>query len=398
MLAFAALLVTSLSFTPPATPANAAAVIAQETRAVTTFELAVFAWDVASLIPSNPHIKDRARMQEEAVTTLITLGDFERSRAWIDSIGDWRKGAAWAELAIAYARKGEFASAKACGELARTEARRAEDWQRDLINAKVARMLVLAGDDAGAVTLETGVRAAEGGQVSLARMEKAEGAALEAELVAMNERLASKDFDVQRNGIASYLEYFSRFYDNAEARANAEERIAGAMKKVPAMLRFETNLQLAQVAAAHHDAASMTGYIDAAMSSTTLSGWMPEDRIRGIGRIATVAAQGGDVTRSRALAAEALAQFEADYIKMPDVFRAAALRPTAEAYATLRDQPLALSTFLRVVEEGAKNPNARPRAEDLAGTANALARMQFVPDAALWSRMQQVARGLQSPW
>ena len=229
-------------------------------------------------------------------------------------------------------------------------------------------------------------------------MEKAEGATLEAELVAMNERLASKDFDVQRNGIASYLEYFSRFYDNAEARANAEERIAGAMKKVPAMLRFETNVQLAQVAAAHHDAASMTGYIDAAMSTTTLSGWMPEDRIRGIGRIATVAAQGGDVTRSRALAAEALAQFEADYIKMPDVFRAAALRPTAEAYATLRDQPLALSTFLRVVEEGAKNPNARPRAEDLAGTANALARMQFVPDAALWSRMQQVARGLQSPW
>jgi hypothetical protein len=45
-----------------------------------------------------------------------------------------------------------------------------------------------------------------------------------------------------------------------------------------------------------------------------------------------------------------------------------------------------------------KNPNSRPRAEDLVATCLSMVLCGFEPPAELAERMQVVARGLGDPW
>ena len=51
-----------------------------------------------------------------------------------------------------------------------------------------------------------------------------------------------------------------------------------------------------------------------------------------------------------------------------------------------------------VQEGGALNPNARPRAEDLAQTTASLARSAIEPDAAMGKRRREIRAGLVEPW
>jgi hypothetical protein len=80
------------------------------------------------------------------------------------------------------------------------------------------------------------------------------------------------------------------------------------------------------------------------------------------------------------------------------MFRAGALRPLAEAYHALGDRDAALSVYKLAVEEGALNPNARPRAMDLSATCLSLAQSACEPDAELRERLAEMRAGLGSPW
>jgi hypothetical protein len=46
------------------------------------------------------------------------------------------------------------------------------------------------------------------------------------------------------------------------------------------------------------------------------------------------------------------------------------------------------------VEEGAVNPNRRPRTDDLVDTAVSMARYEVEPDDDLWATMRDIYRGL----
>jgi hypothetical protein len=81
-----------------------------------------------------------------------------------------------------------------------------------------------------------------------------------------------------------------------------------------------------------------------------------------------------------------------------DVFRAEARRPAAEALAAMGAVDRAREVFAALIEEGAVNPNARPRAEDLALTAASLARAGIEPDEAMWARLRGIREGLVAPW
>jgi hypothetical protein len=90
--------------------------------------------------------------------------------------------------------------------------------------------------------------------------------------------------------------------------------------------------------------------------------------------------------------------FEAEKALVYDVFRAAALRPIAEAYDEMGDEAAALDVYRRAVEEGARNPNSRPRAQDLVATTLSMAMRDVRPDEALRARMREIRDGLGDPW
>ena len=77
---------------------------------------------------------------------------------------------------------------------------------------------------------------------------------------------------------------------------------------------------------------------------------------------------------------------------------AGALRSVAEAYFAMGELDLARALYARVVEVGADNPNARPRATDLVATCVSMAVHGFEPDEELEKRLAALQAGLREPW
>ena len=74
------------------------------------------------------------------------------------------------------------------------------------------------------------------------------------------------------------------------------------------------------------------------------------------------------------------------------------LRPVAEAWMALGDEAAARRTYVLALEEGAANPNARPRAQDLSATLASMARYDVRPDESMTRRIREIREGLGDPW
>ena len=85
-------------------------------------------------------------------------------------------------------------------------------------------------------------------------------------------------------------------------------------------------------------------------------------------------------------------------VEIESLWRARTLRPLAEAYQSMGDGAMALALYKRVVADGAENPNARPRAEDLIATCCSMAVHGIQPDETLRARILEIERGLAPPW
>ena len=90
--------------------------------------------------------------------------------------------------------------------------------------------------------------------------------------------------------------------------------------------------------------------------------------------------------------------YDADRDRIVDIRRAGVLRGLAEGYADARDPKAALALYRRAAGEGMVNPNARPRAEDLAATCCSMAVHAVEPDDALRAYLRQIRSGLGNPW
>jgi hypothetical protein len=64
----------------------------------------------------------------------------------------------------------------------------------------------------------------------------------------------------------------------------------------------------------------------------------------------------------------------------------------------LGDEPKARAAYLRALDEGSVNPNARPRAEDLVATLVSMAESRIAPDAEASAKVAAIRAGLVAPW
>jgi hypothetical protein len=126
--------------------------------------------------------------------------------------------------------------------------------------------------------------------------------------------------------------------------------------------------------------------------------WTPDFEIPVRARFAALRFRGGEADRARAVAAAALAHFDSARRQIETIDRAATLRPLAEAHKAMGDAGAAHELYRRAAEEGAANPNARPRALDLAATCISMAVTGVEPDEPLWSRLRELRGGLSDPW
>jgi hypothetical protein len=366
-------------------------------------ELLDRAFATASALPVQPHLKDRCKAQEQVVDTCLELGDTARALRFLEQIGNWRRGAAYADLAFHCAQHGGGPEVAKYLELALELAdhpleENPQDWQRDRIRAKVARTHALLGDLGEAARLEKDVQKSEAGRVAIVTAAKLDAKDLDAQLSAVDAVVAAGEFEQIRHALDACVELLGRFWDDAGKRAAIEQKILSASTRLPVSVRIDVVLKRADVALAHRDAANALVLSKDAQGLADAAKWRPEDEIPLIARIAVLRHRAGAADEARAEVARALALYDAERAKIVDIDRAGVLRSLAEAHRAMGDAATALSLCRRVVEEGVVNPNSRPRAEDLCATCCSMALHGIEPDAELQARMVAIQGGLGRPW
>jgi len=167
---------------------------------------------------------------------------------------------------------------------------------------------------------------------------------------------------------------------------------------VPPMVRIDILAEMADVAIEHGDGATALVHVRAARELLDGTPWQPRHEIPLAAKLIGLRHRAGDVERAREEAAAALALYAKVREETHETRRAAMLRPLAEAAMAMGDHERAVELYALAVEEGARNPNARPRANDLTATCLSMAVHEVQPPEELWKRMVEIFDGLTDPW
>ncbi len=382
----------------PASPG--ADVLADKPLARFQEELLDVAFDAASAIPLKPHYRDRALAQSAVVDACLELDQPLRAGKYIAAIPDWRSGDCYAKLAFYCAERGHVKEAHRYIDLAGKVADITEDWPKDRINVGIARVQAWLGQDNEARKREEGVEPFEVGKVAGVRAIRAGADAFDNQIAELDKLIATRDFDIMNNGLASYTAVYGHIYADAGRRSQVEEKIKAASAKFPINIRIDLLLNLADSALSYKDTAKSLELVNEAQALKDGSRWSrPGIEIPVIARLAVARYRAGDEKKARADLGQALVVFDAAREKfIVNIEQAGALRSVAEAYQSTGDAATALAVYKRAVEAGVENPNSRPRAEDLSATCCSMALKGVEPDDALWTRIRQIRSALGEPW
>jgi len=221
---------------------------------------------------------------------------------------------------------------------------------------------------------------------------------LEAQAKVFDDAIATGAFELVRGGLDGYLAIMRRADCDDAWRARATKALDGALPGLPYDLRVLYLVSLADAHASRGRADEARAALDRADGVMASAGFLPEDIVP-IGVPIAVARAGlGDRDAARAALRSLRSRFEARRDEVVNLRRATSWRALASAYVGLGDRADAEACFVAALEDGALNPNARPRAEDLCMTMLAMARCGFVPTEAMDRRIEAIRAGLIDPW
>lgn len=374
-------------------------VLADKPLAAYQKDLLDLAFDTASAIPANPHIKDRSRQQEAVVQACIQLDQPKRALKYTESIENWLNGLCCANVAFYLAEHGQANEASRYLKIAADLSESAEDWRKDRIRVRLAQAHALLGQTPRADLFESGVVDSEKGKVAPLKALTGGKDAFEEQMKTLDAMIATGNFDLQKNALESCAKMFNGFYGDAAHRALAEKKIRTSWEKLPVHIRLDMLMELTGYALDHSDKVKALNLVNDTQTMMGQYDWPLEVRIPLIAKLAELRFRSGDQAKARTDANAALALFnDPAQNKIVDIWRAGALRPLAHTYQVMGDVKAARAVYQQVMEEGVKNPNSRPRAEDLTATFVAMALDGVDPGTALLSRLHQIKKGLGNPW
>ncbi|MEJ5259723.1 MAG: hypothetical protein WHS88_05990 [Anaerohalosphaeraceae bacterium] len=370
-------------------------------------ELLDLAFETAAKIPVKPHLKDRSRAQAMVVETALKLDQPGRALRYLQRIDNWRRGACLADLAVYAARRGKAPLAEQYLRLAREIAEKGlpnaspepvQEWRQDLIKSKIAQVYAQLGQLETALKAQEGLEPSQRGKMLLGKAQLQQKDLFDKEVQRLESELKRNNEDVRNNVLFSYAQMYDMVYDQKEQRTELEEKIRNSWSPLPAFLRIRLLTQLTEAALEHTDSAKALELLEEARQLLDKYQW-PDETLFALGApLAALRYRAGQREQAQKEAQELLKTYEARRQAIFNIYRAAALRPLAEAYAKMEDKDAALALYKRAVEEGVENPNSRPRAEDLAATCCSMVLSAVEPDAELRERIRQIHKGLGQPW
>lgn len=361
-------------------------------------ELLDIAFQAASAMPVFPHIKNRSRAQEMVVTACFELDQPSRASRYIEQIGNWRRGAGYADLALYYAQHGAKEKVESYLKLADRISEEAEDWRKDRIKVKIAGVYAYLGQTDKASRFEQGIEASEMGKMARIEAMVCPEESFNKKMEELDHLVSGKDFDIVKNALEVYPELYKRFYTNVERRALIEKKMKASWNNMPISVRIDLLTELVNFSLDRGDtekALELVNEAGAMMDSTT---WPIRFDIPLKARLAGLRYRSGDRDRARTEIQYALDMFNANREKIINIYRAGILRSIAEGYQAMGDITKALDLYKQALEAGIENPNSRPRAEDLTATCCSMALHAVEPSAGLLNRIREIRGGLGDPW
>ena len=366
-------------------------------------ELLDLAFATATALPLDPHIKSRARAQEVVVAACLALGQPTRAVYFAEQIPDWRKGTALADCAIFLAKRGSSEEATRYLEVAQRVSEEApgaktQEWRRDRIRARIAKAHLLMGDAAKAQPFEVGLVDSEAGAVALAKVRAIGDGEFAKSMVTVDEAIKAGTFDGIQVGLDMCAALFERFYGDLDKCGVLEAKVKATRSMLPMRIGIDLMQKLISSAIDHKDGAKARELLGETRTLVDTGRWTPEDHVAMSASLAKLHYRAGDPETARKSIDAALTFYRGERGKIMTIDRAGALRSLAEAYQAIGESARALEVYAIAVEDGAENPNARPRAEDLAATCCSLAVSGAAPGESLLARIHKIRGGLGTPW
>ena len=218
------------------------------------------------------------------------------------------------------------------------------------------------------------------------------------QMTARESPIDAGNYDLVKGSLEASTDLFDRMYDDTERRSLAETKIKTSWGAVPAFVRIEILIDLAESALGHSDQNKALELVNEGKVIMDTHQWPLEVRIPMSARLAGLRFRSGDRRRARSDADALRSLYAAEGNAIVNIYRARALLPLAQAYQSMGESDTALGVYKQAVEEGIDNPNSRPCAEDLSATCCSMALCALEPDAELWTRLHQIHDGLRPPW
>lgn len=362
-------------------------------------ELLSQAFELATLIPDHPHIKDKSRAQQKVVAACLELDLPRRALTYIEQIGNWRRGLGYADYAFYCVEHGETNGVAGLLEQAETISRTAtQEWRRDSIKTRVAQTRVLLQQSPSAEPFSFETVAAVSGKVEQVSATFCSDENLDEQLERLDTMVATKNYDLVNNSLQAYAELYNRFYDQPDIRGGMEEKIRVSWDQTPWFVRIDILLKLSGISLEHDDVETALRLVDDARELVTGADWPVQYEVMLSANVADVRSRCGDIERAVSELDQALELFSQKTEMIVNIDRADTLIPVAEAFVTAGKPARALAVYSQAVEAAVLNPNSRPQAEDLSAICVSMALHNLEPNQNLWSRMKELQSNLGDPW
>ena len=357
------------------------------------------AFDVATAMPVEPHIKDRSRTQYQAAAACFELDQPQRALRYIQQIGNWQRGEGCADYAFYCAQHGFTNDIPHYLDLAEQISSTADqDWRRDRIKVRIAETHLLLGQTNQSAHFAARLEPCESGKVGRVEAELCGADDFTAQTNKLGGLIATGDFELVKNSLYACAQLFDRFYDDEPRRTLTEEMIKNSWGKIPYTIRLDLLIELANFSLKHADQPKALKLVEDAKTLMDSVTWRAEDRVPPAARLAALRFRAGDEETARAVVVELLTFYKEHQSEILDIDRADTLITVAEALQAMGDSVGALAVYKQAVEASLENPNSRPRAEDISAICLSMVKHTVEPDAALWARIREIKGALGEPW
>lgn len=360
------------------------------------------AFETATLIPIEPHIKTRSEWQQRVVETCLKLDQPQRAFVYIEKIDNWRRGLCYAQVAQYYAGKGCRGKAHQILKLADTEDESdLQGWRKDEVRTVIAKVHMLLGENEEVSEVETGLNAPETGVIGSAKAAQGDDISFEKQVEMLDGLIATGTYEAVKNALYAYTEIYRAQYHDRVKREMIGGKIRSSWKPIPIFVRFDLLNRLAGFSLENNDSDKTSEIIEEIQVFIDSYHWPLKHRILMQAKISLLSFQAGDREKAVLQADAALNQFmreQDDRLKIVNIEKAEAITPLAEVYHSMGNREKAIEVYRLAVQSAVENPNSRPRAEDLTDILCSMALHSFEPDEGLNNEILRHLSELGEPW